>query len=69
MIEDDSDSDSFKKFVKFLLRLIYNLSDEVGALITGDCRTYTQVEDTFLTIFFSKVRVSTNSTARKGFIP
>ena len=59
MIEDDSDSDSFKKFVKFLLRFIYNLSDEVGALITGDCRTYTQVEDTLLITFSSIVRAST----------
>ena len=40
MIKDDSESDSFKKFVRFLLRLVY-LSSEVSTLITGYCGKHT----------------------------
>ena len=41
--------------------------DQVGALITGDCRKYIQVENTFLIIFFLYCD-SINSAARKDFI-
>ena len=40
MIKDDSESDNFKKFVRFLLRLVY-LSSEVSTLITGYCGKHT----------------------------
>ena len=64
MIEDDSDIDGFKKFVKFLLRLESFV--QLSALSPGGCRQYTPSGRHIFNLFHCK---GINPATEEGFIP